>query len=315
MPNHAMDATIVEQLTSVLEDLEQDHALLDQERFIERAQALDEIDFQLIHGLPPLMAGSDSRSALLTALLERARRLQTSLERIDQELIAELRAGIRSAAFSRAELAQRIQRYAGTDSARSGGLISYAYVDDFVNALLGFTSSEIEAEVARKPDMVFFQATPVRYILDMIARAQISDRDVFFDLGCGLGRVLVLVALLTGAASVGVEVEPAYGGYAQLCAEELGITTIQIQNTDARVATYTDGSVFFMYHPFTGEILEQVLQRLRAHAEGRRIRLCTLGRCTLTVARQDWLELIGPGECNAFQLAVFVSKEGLEVRG
>ncbi len=308
MLNHLDSSPILEQLSAALANLEQDAALRHKERFIERAEALDFIDFQLIHGIQPLLGSGASELAAGSALLVRAQRLQSILEHIDQDLIAALRTGIRSAASSRAELDRLVRRYAAQSAGRNDGLLVHNHLDDFVNSLLSVKRPALETQVEREPEMVFFQATPVRYILEMIDRAHIAETDVFYDLGCGLGRVLMLVTLLTGAAAVGVEVERSYCRYAQLNAEALKLTTIQIQNADARVATYTDGSIFFMYHPFTGEILERVLQRLRIHAEGRRIRLCTLGRCTLAVAQQEWLELSSPGECNEFQLAVFTNK-------
>jgi hypothetical protein len=43
----------------------------------------------------------------------------------------------------------------------------------------------------------------------MINDANLCRDDVFHDLGSGLGHVVMLVALLSGAPAIGVEVEPA----------------------------------------------------------------------------------------------------------
>lgn len=307
MTSRYQDPTIIEKLSAALGHLEQDGSLLQKERFVERAEALDFIDFHLIHGLQPLVEDDGTGAPGVQALLDRAQHQQGVLDRIDQEFIAELRAGIREGTCSREHLSRTIRRYCEQSSKARGGSM-YDFSDVFANALLGFTNAEIETRVELEPEMVFFQATPVQHILEMIDRARISETDVFFDLGCGLGKVLMLVSLLTGAASVGIDVEPAYCEYLRTRAQELGIRDIQVRNEDARQASFAEGTVFFMYHPFTGEVLELVLRKLRARAEGRPLRLCTLGRCTLTVARQDWLELISPGGCNESQLAVFSSK-------
>jgi hypothetical protein len=305
MKSRYQDPTIIEKLSAALGDLEKDGSLLRKDHFVERAGALDFIDFHLIHGLQPFVEAGGSPG--LMALLDRARHQQGVLDRVDQEFFSELRAGIREGTCSREYLSQRIRRY-HEQSAGAHDDAMYDFSDVFTNALLGFANSDIETRVELGPEMVFFQATPVRYILEMIDWARLSEKDVFFDLGCGLGKVLMLVSLLTGASSVGVEVEPAYCEYLRTRAQELGIHDIQVRNEDARQASLAEGTVFFMYHPFTGEVLDLVLKKLRAHAEGRPVRLCTLGRCTFTVAREDWLELISPAGCDEFQLAVFSSK-------
>lgn len=302
-----IDPKILEKLSAILGDLERDGALLQKEHFVERAKASDFIDFHLIHGLQPLVDDGGGASPSVQALLDRARHQQGIFERVDQEFISELRSGIREGTCSREQLHQLIRRYSDQDSEGRDDSM-YDFSDVFTNALLGFTNPEIETRIELEPEMVFFQATPVRHILAMMEWAQISETDVFVDVGCGLGKVLMLVSLLTGAATVGIEVEPAYCEYLKTRARELGLHNVQVRNEDARQASYEEGTVFFMYHPFTGTILDLVLRKLRARAEGHPLRICTLGRCTFTFAQQEWLERISPGDCDEFRPAVFASK-------
>jgi hypothetical protein len=117
----------------------------------------------------------------------------------------------------------------------------------------------------------------------------------------------MLVSLLTGARAIGIEREPTFCAYAQARAEALGLTGVALRTADARQADYREGSVFFMYHPFTGAILEAVLKRLREQTAGRKIRLCTLGRCTFTVAQEQWLAAEG-GPLDEARIAVFSSR-------
>jgi hypothetical protein len=78
-------------------------------------------------------------------------------------------------------------------------------------------------------------------------------------------------------------------------------------NRDARDVDYTDGTVFFMYTPFTGALLEAVLTTLSNVARCHPLTLCTFGACTFEVAKQRWLSLHHPETVHAYALAVFTS--------
>jgi hypothetical protein len=62
---------------------------------------------------------------------------------------------------------------------------------------------------------------------------------------------------------------------------------------DARAADLSDGTVFYLYTPFTGTILRDVLNLLRDEAVRREIRICTFGLCTPAVAEEQWLSVVG----------------------
>ena len=52
---------------------------------------------------------------------------------------------------------------------------------------------------------------------------------------------------------------------------------VSLDEGDARSAPIGDGTVFFLYLPFTGPVVAEVLDRLRAVASRRAIVVCTLG--------------------------------------
>jgi hypothetical protein len=82
---------------------------------------------------------------------------------------------------------------------------------------------------------------------------------------------------------------------------------VSFARADARYADYSEGTVFFLYTPFKGRLLAQVLERLRVEAQHRRITLFTYGPCTPQVARQPWLHSAGAEEPDADRLAQFRS--------
>ncbi len=157
--------------------------------------------------------------------------------------------------------------------------------------------------------MVLYQRTPARIIFEMVRRGQFGPHECFYDLGSGLGHVTLLVHLLSGAPARGVEIEPAFCEYAQARANALNLTQVAFFAADARRADYAQGSFFFMYTPFEGRMLMEVLERLRQRARSGPIRLATYGSCSAVVAQQNWLSAPSPAEPGSERLAIFHSLE------
>jgi predicted RNA methylase len=155
--------------------------------------------------------------------------------------------------------------------------------------------------------MVFYQPTPARHIFDAIGRLSLDHSDVLVDLGSGLGHVPLLAGICSKARCVGIELEAAYVACARQCAKALNLANVSFIQQDVRSADFTDGTVFYLYTPFTGTMLRTVLERLRQEAAKRPIRVCTLGPCTLEVANEVWLRPIGG--LYADQVAVFSSTQ------
>ena len=145
--------------------------------------------------------------------------------------------------------------------------------------------------------MVFYQQTPARVIFELAERAQLTPNDTFFDIGSGLGLVATLINLLTRAKTRGIEYEPAYCDYATACASKLNLADVTFINTTARNGDYAEGSVFFIYTPFEGTMLQQMLDILKKESLNRPIRIFTYGPCSPHVAQQNWLSCVkGPAD-------------------
>jgi hypothetical protein len=71
----------------------------------------------------------------------------------------------------------------------------------------------------------------------------------------GLGHVPLLVSMMTGAQSLGVEVQAAYVASARKCAQSLRLSRVQFIAQDARHADLSRGTMFYLYSPFKGSIL------------------------------------------------------------
>jgi hypothetical protein len=142
----------------------------------------------------------------------------------------------------------------------------------------------------------------------MVDKTDFRPDDVFYDVGSGLGQVAILVHLLSGVRTRGLEVEPAYCHYATRCARALNLSRVEFINVDAREAGYSDGTIFFLYTPFEGGMLDQVLGRLRDESRKRSVRLYTYGPCTLVVSQQVWLERVDHNGNRVDRLATFKTR-------
>ena len=157
----------------------------------------------------------------------------------------------------------------------------------------------------RMPYMPSAIAPVVRAVLDV----PVTARDVFVDLGAGLGKAVMAVHLLTGARARGVEVQSTLVSEARARAEELGLDGVEFHLSDAVAAGLDDATVVFLYLPFTGATLQRVLQRLEAVARRRQLVICALG---LDLRGAAWL-VERPSE--EFWLSIYDSRiEGAEPR-
>ncbi|MDQ3281480.1 MAG: class I SAM-dependent methyltransferase [Acidobacteriota bacterium] len=211
--------------------------------------------------------------------------LRAQLEAIDARLFARLRQEIRDGLRGDA-LLRTIRSF--VPAAQTAGA-RYDLLDSFLTELLLHRRLPAETK-QREAEMVFYQRTPSRFVLELCASAPLTPNDMFYDIGSGLGEVAILVRLLTDATVKGVEFEPAYCDYAHALAAELNLSGITFLNADARDADFSAGTVFFLYTPFTGKLLQRVLDKLR----GRKGALFTFGPCTVEIAQSGWARPVTP---------------------
>jgi hypothetical protein len=301
-------AMVIYEIQSDIESIAKDSALYEETNFDSRAKAIDYIEFNIIGRIEGLLLTTNQPEGL-TTLKQYAERVKSRLEEIDHHLFQRLRADIRIGVYTGAAIKSHIDKYVGRDSRddRQQDDISYDSLDVFISGLLLFNPFPVETK-KREPEMVYYQPTPARIIFELIAKANLAKNDVFYDLGSGLGQVPILVNLLSGAKAKGVEFEPAYCDYARACAAELNLSHVQFMNMDARNAHYSDGTVFFMYTPFEGRLLQEVLEKLHRESRRRMIRLFTYGPCTPKVSRQSWLQRVDQNGNHIYKLGAFQSR-------
>lgn len=259
-----------------LAELEADSSLFEPTRLRQRLEALERLEDVLAWSAP------QHRDDRVIALCDR-------LEAASQPLYGSIRHDIQRGLG--AETLLEWARAVGLrdDAGEPDGGAGYDHVDTLLTGVLQLEEpASVIAELAA--EMVFYQPTPARHIFGLIRRTGLSGKDVLIDLGSGLGHVPLLAAICTPARCIGIEWEAAYVECAQRCANALNLTHATFMRQDARDADLSEGTVFYLYTPFRGAMLGDVLAKLRQVAATREIRIGTLGPCTSIVARERWLE-------------------------
>jgi hypothetical protein len=278
-------------LVSLIGELEQDRSLDEPRHLRQRIEALDDLDAYLPDGQP-----------IGTALHHRARAISAELESVNFRLYEAIRRDIQRGAGG-GRLLEWMPDWNG--AANLMNCRGYDYLDELISGVLQF--EEPSAEVVQlESEMVSCQPTPA-HIFDLIGRTALTERDFLIDLGSGLGHVTLMASICTSANCTGIELEPSYVDCARKSARSLNLDNVRFIQGDARAAGLSDGTVFYLYTPFIGAILRDVLNSLRHEAVRREIRICTFGPCTRVVVEEQWLSVIGALETD--RIAIFRSRD------
>jgi len=273
----------MDSLASTVAFLEQEEGWRQPSAFLWRADAADRLDL--------LLLGVHD-----AALQGRALDLLDAMDALDREGFAAIRDAIRRGE-GRAALEAWLEVGVPTGQ-------HYDMLDHLLAGVLDLREPHVERPVP-PPEMVFYQPTPARHIVDGIRRAAIASHDVVLDIGAGLGHVPMLVNVLTGARAMGVEREPAYVASAMDAVRALGLGNVSIVEGDARDADLSTANVFYLFTPFVGTILRDVAAKIEREARRRPVRIVTLGPCSRTFARMAWLRSDDAEPSAADRIVVF----------
>ena len=145
--------------------------------------------------------------------------------------------------------------------------------DHFVEEVLGIAYPPLEEPTLLTSEHMPYAPSGYDEIVHAFDLTELGPRDRFLDLGSGLGKVLVLAALLTGAESAGVESDARLAELGRAAAADLAVPRVQLRLGDARETSSADADVVFMYLPFAGETLASVMDRLSTDSRRPRARI------------------------------------------
>ncbi len=283
-------AVVLAEIDSDLRALEESTALGNEINFCDRAAANDFIEVHVLDRLESTTGVTMDMERL--ALIRRAQKLQETFERTDRAMWTKLRRQIQTGHCPPATFRAILFAHTGIEFplAKKSSGSGYDQLDLFVNGLLALEAVP-EPSQPLAAEMVGYQKTPARILLELADLARPSATDIFVDLGSGLGQPVMLFHLLSGIPAVGIDIEPVYQAAATDCACRLHLPDVSFHIADIRHADLSDGTLFFMYTPVRKSILDEVLIRLRQLSAKSPFRLFTYGPCSARVGHENWLHL------------------------
>lgn len=187
----------------------------------------------------------------------------------------------------------RLRRREGTPSLFRAALASVAPADRdaWIDLVFGLRGIPPDDDASLPRGCVPYLPSPIDKLLQIAEHADVQPSDVFVDVGSGVGRATVLMHLLTGAAAIGLEIQPPLVLAARDLTSQLGAERVAVIEGDAALTAglVMIGTVFFLYCPFSGERLAKVLAGLEGIAATRPIRVCCLD---LPLPACPWLALV-----------------------
>lgn len=151
--------------------------------------------------------------------------------------------------------------------------VPYIERDIWVDEALGFPLPPPDGDLPR--GAVPYVPCGVEEIVATVRELPLRPGDELVDLGSGLGRVAILAHLLSGAGARGIEIQDHLVAAARARSAELGVP-VSFVHASADEAPL-DGSVFFLYVPFSGEMLARVVERLAEVARSKPVSVCAVG--------------------------------------
>lgn len=113
------------------------------------------------------------------------------------------------------------------------------------------------------PDLAPFVATPMAVVEKMLEMAQITQKDVVYDLGCGDGRIVITAAKKYGVRGVGIDLDPERIKESTANAIEAGVSSlVQFFQQDAMKADVSRATVVTLYLlPESNALLRPLLEK------------------------------------------------------
>jgi 23S rRNA (uracil1939-C5)-methyltransferase len=205
--------------------------------------------------------------ALWEALEVRALSVTEALDAAGDDVAQQLRAGDLAPARFR-------ERWEGLGFTEAAGRASTA-ADDWIEGLLRI--SRITTGQDRPPFGQVNMASRAQRISDFLSITSPGQHDTIYDLGCGNGKFAITVAASSSARVKGVEYSQTYVESARRNGERFALPNLEFIHADVRDVDMSDGTAFYLYFPFWGEVALAVARMLGEIARARDITVYASG--------------------------------------
>jgi SAM-dependent methyltransferase len=106
--------------------------------------------------------------------------------------------------------------------------------------------------------------TPWEACVQILGDLEISRQDVFYDLGCGSGRLVFLINRKFGSKSIGIDLIENFIKISNIVCQNLDLKKIKFINADFLKKDLSDGTIFYITATcFEPELLEKISHKLK----------------------------------------------------
>ncbi|WNG35320.1 methyltransferase domain-containing protein [Archangium violaceum] len=205
--------------------------------------------------------------ALWKSFEARAHSVTEALDEAGEDVAQQLRTGDLAPALFR----ERWERLGFTEAA---GRASTA-ADDWLEGLLRI--SRVTTGQNRPPFGQVNMASRAQRISDFLSITSPGQHDTIYDLGCGNGKFAITVAASCSAQVKGVEYGQTYVESARRNGERFALRNLEFIHSDVRDVDLSDGTAFYLFFPFWGEVAHAVARTLGDIARARDITVYASG--------------------------------------
>lgn len=188
--------------------------------------------------------------------------------------------------------------------------------DCFVDALLGIPYIDGGIEDAygtqyinryNSPERAKYQGSSFSVIRDILRKVRPGSKDIVYDLGCGYGRVILYGALTTEAKYKGIELVSRRVEKARSIIDDFQIGNAQIIRGNVLSRDLSDGTIFYLFNPFSEFTTGEVIEKLRTIARSKLITIASFWMRE-DFDKLDWLQRISDeGEARLSEIGIYRS--------
>lgn len=113
------------------------------------------------------------------------------------------------------------------------------------------------------PDLAPYVPTPMVVVEKMLEMAELSEKDILYDLGCGDGRIVITAAKKYGTRGVGIDLDPERIQESRAYARQAGVEDlVEFRLQDATKSDISDATVVTLYLlPESNALLRPILEQ------------------------------------------------------
>ncbi len=109
-------------------------------------------------------------------------------------------------------------------------------------------AAALAQKAPRRPPDVRYEPSPPEVVREMLRLAEVTRRDIVYDLGCGDGRIVIAAAKQFGARGVGIDIDPQRIRESLENARKAGVLgRVQFRNEDLFEADIREATVVTLY--------------------------------------------------------------------